>query len=267
MNSLDHDRLCAGITAQTELFVEHLVGTDPADLADLGTAVPSCPGWNLAQLVRHVGAGHRWVEAIVTTRATEPPPDTELRTLSADTDVDHGVLAGWLTSGAARLAETLAAAGPDLRLWTAVPGRTSVFWARRFLHETVIHRADAALAVGAAFTLDHATAADGLDEWLELISLPQQLEVDPTKRELLGEDHTLRFAATDADTSWWVDATGESIRWSREYGRTGDATVTVRAPLTELLLLVYRRRTPDGTFDVRGETGLLDLWLANTAFG
>jgi uncharacterized protein (TIGR03083 family) len=148
MSRLSYDRHCAEIITQTDLLRSCLVS------ADLTVPVPSCPGWNLGQLLRHLGGGHRWVEMIVRTRATQPPSDDHFRDLSGYTDEDPAVLDPWLAEGAAQLAGTLRAAGPEARMWTAVPGQTAVFWARRFAHETLIHRADVALALGAAFTVD-----------------------------------------------------------------------------------------------------------------
>ncbi|MGH3980285.1 MAG: maleylpyruvate isomerase N-terminal domain-containing protein, partial [Pseudonocardiaceae bacterium] len=186
-----YDRYCAEIVAQTDLLRSSIEG------ADLTAPVPSCPGWNLGQLLRHLGGGHRWVETIVRTRATQPPSDDHFRDLSGYTDEDPAVLDAWLAEGAAQLADTLRAAGPDAEVWTPVPGETTRFLARRFAHETLIHRADATLAVGAEFTVDEEVALDALDEWMELGSLPQIFEVHPEKRELLGPGRTLHFHATD----------------------------------------------------------------------
>ncbi len=212
MIGLRYDRYCAEIIAQTELLRSCIDG------ADLTAPVPSCPDWNLGQLLRHLGAGHRWVETIVRTRATQPPSDKQLRDLSSYTGEDPAVLGPWLAEGAAQLAGTLRAAGPDAQMWTPVPGKTSVFLARRFAHETTIHRADATLALGAEFTLDTDVALDALDaldEWMELGSLPQIFEVHPEKRELLGPDRTIHFHATDtapeAAAEWLVDLTGDAI--------------------------------------------------------
>jgi hypothetical protein len=49
--------------------------------------VPSCPGWNAGQLLRHLG-GHRWAEEIVRTRATGLSADKHFRDLSAYTGED-----------------------------------------------------------------------------------------------------------------------------------------------------------------------------------
>jgi hypothetical protein len=62
----DFDRHCAEILAQTSLLVGHLDG------ADVTVPVPTCPGWNVSQLARHVDGGQRWARDIVTTRAVQP---------------------------------------------------------------------------------------------------------------------------------------------------------------------------------------------------
>ena len=88
------DRLCAEIVAQTALLTGYLEG------ADLGLPVPSCPGWNVSQLMRHVDGGLRWVAEIVATRAATPPPDVALRDLSGFTDEDPTRLHESLTDAA-----------------------------------------------------------------------------------------------------------------------------------------------------------------------
>ncbi|MFI2346703.1 maleylpyruvate isomerase family mycothiol-dependent enzyme [Streptomyces sp. NPDC019443] len=263
MTLLSFDRYCAEIVTQTDLLRSRIGG------ADLTAPVPSCPGWNLGQLMRHLGGGHRWVETIVRTRATTPPSDERLRDLSGYTDEDPAVLGPWLAEGAGQLAQTLRAAGPDAQMWTAVPGRTPVFWARRFAHETLIHRADATLAVGAEFTAEEEVAVDAVDEWMELGSLPQIFEYHPEQRELLGPSRTLHFHATDTapelGAEWLMDLTGDKIAWRRAHEK---AAVAVRGPLTELLLVVYGRRPARSErIEILGDAELLDFWLERVGFG
>ncbi|MEV0649750.1 hypothetical protein AB0I28_31290 [Phytomonospora sp. NPDC050363] len=106
-------------------------------------------------------------------------------------------------------------------------------------------------------------AAAALDEWFELDAFPQHFEYDPAKRELLGPGRTLAFEAADTGERRLADLTGELIAWRKG---EGEAAVTVRAPLTELLLLIYRRRPVQG-LAVTGDAALLDLWLGHAAFG
>ncbi|MGP4044873.1 maleylpyruvate isomerase family mycothiol-dependent enzyme [Streptomyces sp. 2A115] len=269
MTLLSHERHCAEIVRQT-----NLLRSCTAD-ADLMAPVPSCPGWNVGQLLRHLGGGHRWAEKTVRTRATHPLPDDHFRVLSAYTHEDAALLGPWLTEGAEKLAEALRAAGPDAAVWTPVPEQTARFYARRFAHEALIHRADATLAmdrdfiVAEDFTVDEDLALDAMDEWMELGSVPQLFDVHPEKRDLLGPGHTLHFHATDtapeAAAEWLVDLTGDTIEWRRTHEK---AAVAVRGPLSELLLLVYRRRPAQSKhIEILGDAELLDFWLERVGFG
>ena len=261
---LSHERLCAEIVAQSELARKIVDG------ADLTTAVPSCPGWNVGQLLRHLGGGQRWATEIVRTHATAPPDDTHFRDLARYANEDPAVLGPWLVESATGLAAVLREAGPDTPMWSPVPGAdTTAFYARRFAHETVVHRADAVLALGAEFTLDEAVAIDAIDEWMELGSLPIHFEINPRMRELLGPGRTIALRGTGVpegvNANWLLDLTGEVITWRRA---AGPAAVTVGGPVTELVLLVYRRRPPgSGRVQVSGQADLLDFWLDRVGFG
>jgi hypothetical protein len=95
-------------------------------------------------------------------------------------------LAESLREAAAVLTATVQHAGPAAQMWCPVPGGGTAFYARRFVHETAIHRSDAALAMGVPYALDTDVAGDGVEEWLELGSMPFHFEVHPWMRELLG---------------------------------------------------------------------------------
>lgn len=110
MTVLSYDRCCSEIVTQTDLLRACIEG------ADLTVPVPSCPGWNVDQLLRHLGGAQRWAEATVWTRAAQPLPDEHFRDLSSYTDEDPAVLGPWLVEGAAQLAGTLRGAGPDTQL-------------------------------------------------------------------------------------------------------------------------------------------------------
>ncbi len=240
MTQLSYDRYCSEIVAQTELLTSALAG------ADVAVPVPTCPGWDVGRLLRHVGGAHRWAEETVRTRASAPPPDEFFDDLSGYADKDLDFLGPWLNEGARRLAATLRSAGPDARMWTPVPGGTAAIYARRFTHEAAIHRADATLAVGAPYVIDAAVAIDSIDEWLEIVSLPMELDAYPALKELLGPGRTVHLHATDAEpeagAEWFLDLTGDIITWHRAHEK---AAVAVRGPLAELLLLIYRRSPAD----------------------
>ncbi len=258
---LSHERYCAEIAGQAELLRATL------EEADLTVPVPSCPGWNAGQLVRHLGGVQRWAEHVVRTRSTEPVPEDrfEVRDLAAFAHEDPAVVGPWLVEGAARLADTLREAGPDTKLWTPVDGGTTAFYARRMTHEAALHRADATLALGARYELATDIAVDGIDEWLELGSLAMHFDVHPWMRELLGPGRTVHLHATDTEAEWVLDLTGDAITWRHAHEKSA---VALRGPVTELLLLIYKRRPPEGEdIGIFGDTDLLHFWLDRVGFG
>jgi uncharacterized protein (TIGR03083 family) len=262
MSWLEHERYCTAITTETELLRDAVRG------ADLARQVPTCPDWTLAELAVHVGQAHRWVEAMVRTRATEELPE------DADHIPDHrpgdgcdtaAVLDAWLADGAGRLAATLREAGPDLPMWSwARPHRTA-FWARRMAMETLVHRADAALAAQRPYTTEPDLAAGALDEWFELVTDPDSVAGDPELTELLGTGQTLHLHATDVPGAEWLIVRGpDRLQVTRAHAR---ADVALRGALTDLLLAFQRRLPLDSDrLDVLGDRALLDHWLARTAF-
>lgn len=163
--TLDHDRYCAEILAQTDLLRETVRG------ADLKTTVPTCPDWTIEDLLRHVGGAHRWVDTTVRTRANEMVPFDAVPNHRGPEGDDPEALDAWLADGARRVVEALREAGGDTLLWAWMPDQPTVFWSRRMTHETVVHRADAASATGADFTLDPEVAADTMEEWTQLVCL------------------------------------------------------------------------------------------------
>lgn len=259
MGVLDHERYCREIVAQAELLGE------AAEAAEPSTAVPSCPEWNLEQLMLHVGGELRWVERIVRTRDR-----VEICAAHADgnpepTGQHTASLGGWLVEGAEGLVDALRSAGPEAAVWNPLEGVPSnaLSWARRMTHEVLLHRADAVFAVGAEFAPEPEVAVDALDEWVWLCALPQLAEADPELRRLLGGGNTVHLHATDvADelaAEWLVDLTGESVTWRRSHEK---ATVALRGPLTSLLLAAYLRKPlSDPDLEVHGDTGLLRTWL------
>ncbi len=260
---LDFDRLIAVLTEQNEQLREVVRVTDPAK------AVPTCPGWTVAALVRHLAAGQRRAAAVVAARLGSRPDDTDVDGGDRAQEPSPAELDTELAESSAVLVAALREAGPDAPVQTRFGPGTAASYARRRAHEIAVHRADATLAVGLPYDLEPEVAADALDEWLELASAPQMLEISPERRALLGPGRTVHLHATDTpaglDAEWVVDLTGDVPSWRRAHEKSA---VAVRGPLVDLLLLVYGRLRVERTgAEVFGDRALLDRWLAATPFG
>lgn len=253
MGTPDVARLAAQLREQTGAFAEAIEGADP------GARVPTCPDWRVRDLVGHIGQGHRWAAGIVRGGRPAAVPDPREAQPGAPQEWP-----GWLAAGAAELADAVRETGPEAEVWTFVGERPAVFWLRRMLYDTCVHRADAALVSGSAFTLPPDLAAGAICEGLELMATPGSELVKPALAELRGHGETLRLRPTEASMpGWLITRTPEGVAWDRT---TADADVVVSAPVRDLLLMFARRLPADGrTLEVTGDSALLEHWLARTA--
>jgi len=251
-------QLCAEIEASTATMAG-LAGHD-----DLTRRVPTCPDWTLRELAIHVGRAHRWATAIVGTRSAEfipfrSVPDGRL----PDDPAAH---AAWLAAGAQQLNAAVQEAGQD-RVWTFAGLAPAPFWARRMCHETVIHAADALLAAGRPVSVEADVAADGIDEWLTVLTVPEGTGPDP-RAAALPAGRSLHVHATDDGLAgageWLVRHEPDGVQVDRAHGR-GDVAAT--GPADRLLLMLMRRvPADDPALTVHGDAAVLAGWLGATAF-
>jgi uncharacterized protein (TIGR03083 family) len=153
--------------------VERWVLADGTGQADrLTTPVAACPGWSVADVLRHLGSIHRLVAGWVTggrrpRSVPAPPPD--------DADALVWFAQGWRPLHA--LLDDRPASTPTATWspWDATCG----FWRRRMAHEVAVHALDVGQALGAGlgdtgrrgragWWLPHDVAADGVDEVVRL---------------------------------------------------------------------------------------------------
>ena len=229
--------------------------------ADESRPVPTCPGWSLMQLLRHVGRGDRWAAQIVrdrlddfldprTVEGGKPPPDR------ADA-------ISWLHGGAQLLVDAIELTGVQTPVWTFLGPRPANWWIRRRLHETAVHRADAAIAIGSEFTLEADIAADAITEWLERVAIQAGSEGTPLPLE---DGNTLHLHAADPGLGeageWTVGVDGREITWSHEHGK---GSVALRGGATELLLALTRRVSVGDTgIELFGDDAVWQKWLDRT---
>lgn len=252
---LEHERYLGALEADARRFAEAVAAGKP------GAEVESCPEWTLADLCRHQGTVHRWVLQIVRTRSQERISGAELP--DGHPPAEPVAQAEWLLRGASELADLLRERGPAEPVWGWAAEQHTGFWARRMAHETLIHRIDAEAAVGALGPVDPVLAADNIDELLHNAQAPQA-RAFPRRDRLRGDGGTLHLHCTDAPGEWLLRRTAEGFAYEERHAK---ADAAVRAPATELMLLL-NRRLPDGrnALEIHGDPAVLDLWLDGLTF-
>lgn len=225
--------------------------------ADLAARVPSCPDWDVAELVEHTGRIHRWAASMVRDRAPERLDARALDLGLPGDRTDADAYGDWLARGAELLTDAFAATDPDTEMWAWGADRHARFWSRRMLHETGVHRVDVDLARGIEPTVEGALAADGIDELLD--NIPTARYFRPRVAELRGDGESIALRSTDRDEGWHIRLHADGFEWRPV---VADATVTVGAPTSMLYLVLFGRRSPsDPRVDITGDCALLDHWL------
>ncbi|MDN5916781.1 MAG: maleylpyruvate isomerase family mycothiol-dependent enzyme [Pseudonocardia sp.] len=250
----------AHLTAENDRLASALAAAEPS------TPVPTCPGWDLRSVLKHVGRGDRWAAQMVAGRATEVLPPRDVvggRPPEGGADAE----ADWLRGGVRELFEAVESVGADTPIWTFTGPKPAAWWIRRRLHESTVHRADVTLALGRTFDLAPDLAADGVSEWLDLVAARPASEDGP-----LAAGATLHLHATDdalgAAGEWLLHGEaaddGSAVAWEHGHGK-GDAAV--RGTASDLLLAVSRRiPADDARLQVLGAAAVWTRWLDHTKF-
>lgn len=248
------------VAVQTKTFAEWVHDKDPA------TPVPTCPQWNLADLVSHVGGTQRMVTTLVGQRLTDP--SAAFATMDTG-PADPARWREWLTETAAAAAEAFASVTDSTPVWDpsgAAPGVP--FWSRRLFGEITVHRADAAVALDTQYDVAPEHAAAAIDDWLETMTSPGYAQARPEFVDAIRDTgQALHFHATDTANEWLVCRKPDMVVLERTHA---DATArgpaveaAARGPAVELLLVLTRRRPLDAAqnLQLHGDRELLDHWI------
>ncbi|RAV18115.1 hypothetical protein DQP55_01115 [Mycolicibacterium sp. GF69] len=243
----------AALLDQTRTFGELIRSADPS------TPVPTCPGWTLKHLFRHVGRGNRWAAQIIAERRMSALDPRDVRGGKPPDDVDGA--ADWLNDGARLVIDAVDRVGAATRVWTFRGPRPAGWWIRRRLHEVSVHHADAALTLGVDFAPPVDLAADAISEWIELMGAN-------SAHPALDRGRSIHLHATDDGLGptgeWTIVHDEEGVGWTHNHIK---ADVALRGTATELLLALTGRRTvADPGVEVFGDTAVWDAWLERTRF-
>jgi uncharacterized protein (TIGR03083 family) len=180
-------------------------------------------------LILHLGRVQRfWA---TTVRAGELDPEFPAEETGPDNAED---LAAWFRASTRELLDALRDVAWETPAWTWwKEDRTVGALARHQVQEAAVHRWDAQLALGSPQPLPEKLADDGVDEFLWIA------------RQMRGPE-PVAFRATDSGTTY---AAG-----------SGDPVVTVSAPASDLVLLLYGRISADDVL-IEGDAAALAPFL------
>jgi len=229
------------------------------DDTDPQMPVPGCPGWTIADLALHIGAGQRWAASIVLSSVEQHRPQEVLRTTISWGD--------WYAGTTAALAAALRAVDPDEPCWNFAPvEQRAGFWSRRRLHETVIHWVDARQAghppsPSVPTGLDAVPAevfADGVAEVFEVF-LPRML----ARGEQPAVTREIGVRATDVGSEWTLTPS-EQGHPPRIRSGVAAGEAVLEGTAAELDLCLWKR-LPAGVLTVLGDPEAAAGFLAGRA--
>ena len=226
---------------------------DAAADTSLQTPIPTCPGWDVETLLRHLGGIHRWAAMFVSEGRMTPMHTNDEPIRSMRAEPAQSELVDWFRAGHEALLDVLRAAPADVECWTFLPTPTPLaFWARRQAHETAVHRADLQLALGALDPYPPVFAADGVDEmlygWL-----------DGSKGRLqFHRSATLAIHAADVDRHWLIRISPDGASASQD---EASADCRLHGLAGDLYLLLWNRLPLDRTtITISGDGEVPELW-------
>jgi uncharacterized protein (TIGR03083 family) len=194
----------------------------------LDHTVPSCPEWQLRDLVAHLGRVQRFWAGVVRAGGDERPdferPDPPL---ARDAPA---ALVEWMAASTRELLDVLADTPPDAPAWTWwKESRNAGAIARHQAQEAAVHRWDAQTATRDPEPLARELADDGVDEF---VWIARQLR-PPARITLVCTDSGRAIPVASVPSVVTVSATASSLVLLL-YGRVGLEAVDVEGDRAEI---------------------------------
>lgn len=217
--------------------------------SNLSARIPTCPEWDAAALLRHMGEVYNWITNMVERRADAPTAaDSELDYPSAGDEV------AWCTKLLERAIDVLTPVEASEPMWTWTRQATAGFYHRRLAHETAVHLADMQRGADVPVEIDSDMAADGIDEFVELVFLrPRPADDGPS-----FPTESLHLHRTDGEGEWMFSTVDGAVQVTHEHGK-GDAAIRGSGP--DLLLYLWGRGISPAC-EVFGDGSVAEAWAA-----
>ncbi|MCS7479379.1 maleylpyruvate isomerase family mycothiol-dependent enzyme [Umezawaea endophytica] len=228
-----------------------------ASAPDLDVPVPTCPGWTVFDLVRHLGEGRRnWAATVAA------GPGVVSRTMAVDVPPaprEREALLEWMAASTRELLDALREAGPDRGCWVgwgdSQSPATCGAVARHQVQEIAVHTYDAQLAAGAPRPLPEEVAVDGVEEF--------QFTCCATTSAWPHDPAVVDYHVTEG-RSWRLRLSADGARVVRLPAADEDpgaVDMSARASASDLVLAFYGR-VPADRLEVEGDVRVLDQLVA-----
>ncbi|WP_458116526.1 maleylpyruvate isomerase family mycothiol-dependent enzyme [Arthrobacter sp. D2-10] len=187
------------------------------DGGSLSAPVPSCPGWDVQELMRHTALLYLQKAEVIRTGVKPTGRWIPEPVLALDP-------AAQLELGYGRLVEEFDSHQPSDPAESWMPDDQTVgFWIRRLTHETAVHRYDIETAVDDGRPIEFELAVDGIDEVLTVMF---QRGRSAAGSEPNPDNVTGSVVIEGGGTRWFVGLLPHDIEVAREAGDEPDATVS-----------------------------------------
>ncbi|GAA2484159.1 maleylpyruvate isomerase family mycothiol-dependent enzyme [Winogradskya humida] len=218
----------------------------------LDTPVPTCPGWTLSDLAKHIGEGrYAWAATV----AAGPDATAKATGNGPAVPSDREQLLAWLADATEQLLDALREAGPDRGCWVWWGGsqspKTCFAVARHQLQEISVHTYDAQLTVGAPQPLPDDVALDGIEEFqFTCVATPSPWPHKPA---------ILDYHATEG-RSWRLHFSADGAR-ATIGTEPAPADVSARGTASDLVLFCYGRNSIDDV-EITGDRTVFEQLIA-----
>jgi uncharacterized protein (TIGR03083 family) len=220
----------------------------------LDKPVPSCPGWTIGDLTRHLGGFYDRIRRHAGVGPADerwPPLGVPAEAPAAD---DPTVLA-WFAEQLRGIVAHLEALDPDTPTYNWAPRpRVASFWHRRAVHETAVHRWDAQVATRLPEPIESKLASDTVAEALDTF-LPGG------RRRTTGDTQgVVQLTAIDLGQSWFVRLRGVGVSLLDTDTLLDDpqqARATAALSASDLALALWGR-VPFDVGETSGDADLLE---------
>lgn len=215
----------------------------------LEAAVPSCPGWQVGDVVAHVGQAMNWMSEIVETRAQAPiwsQPNDHGFDWRAPGTLD------WFVGSRDRFLAVSEAADPEEPVWSWTGDNRVLFWLRLEAMEAALHRWDAQGARGEREDIDRELAADVVGATIGWF-LPARRR----RSTLPDRGERYLFDQTDGPGRWSVRFADGTVM-PGEGSEEADATAAGTA--SDILLFIWGR-VPVSALRVSGTAEIMERFF------